>query len=315
MLNSIIDLLLFIETAFLLAVLLLSSYLYFKTHDAFIKRTLLLIVPIFIIFIYSYGYTYVSRFFTSFSFAFTENWLNFTLFNALFLVFVIGVLIIGINTYATNLYPIPNKNKKISKEIIYVLTFVFLIFGSFFTIMKEDLVSSLPLVLNVIFPLCSLIAFVHATIIIFYFKKIKAPSQNRLVKNFITAFILQAPFTFIDIFLFNNYSVSFRFTHISYFLFALLTIYYIFSKHFISTEKTSIPEYFNQKISVYDLSEREVDVLNLLLLGKNNKEIAIDLFISVNTVKTHVKNIYHKVHVNNRLSLSYLFIQKNKKSP
>ncbi len=315
MLNSFTDLILFVETAFLLAVLILSVFLYVRTHDFFIKRTLFLVLPLFIIFLYSYGYSYFSRFFTSFSFTFTENWLNFTLLNALFIVFVIGALIIGINTYATNLYPVPDKNKKISNRIIYGLTLAFLIVGSFSTVIKEDLVSSLPLVLNVIFPVCSLIAFIHAVIIIFYYKKIKSPSQNRLVKNFITAFILQAPFTFIDIFLLNQYSVSFRFTHISYLLFSILSLYYIFSKHFISGEKHSQQDYFNQKINDYDLSEREVEVLNLLLIGKNNHDIATNLFISVNTVKTHVKNIYHKAHVNNRLSLSYQFIQKSKKSP
>ena len=48
------------------------------------------------------------------------------------------------------------------------------------------------------------------------------------------------------------------------------------------------------------LSERELEVLNELSGGKTNKEISETLFVSVNTVKTHLKNIYEKLDVKNR---------------
>jgi len=48
------------------------------------------------------------------------------------------------------------------------------------------------------------------------------------------------------------------------------------------------------------LSEREQEVLNALSDGLSNKEIAAKLFISVPTVRFHLKNIYAKLHVNSR---------------
>ena len=53
----------------------------------------------------------------------------------------------------------------------------------------------------------------------------------------------------------------------------------------------------------HQISSREQDVTRLLLEGKNTRDIAQELFISVPTVKTHVSNIYRKLGVKNRWQL------------
>ena len=49
-----------------------------------------------------------------------------------------------------------------------------------------------------------------------------------------------------------------------------------------------------------ELSPRELEILVKLAEGKSNAEIADELFISRNTVKTHINNIYRKLGVNRR---------------
>lgn len=48
------------------------------------------------------------------------------------------------------------------------------------------------------------------------------------------------------------------------------------------------------------VSQREVEILQLVAEGASNKEIASTLFISENTVKTHLRNIMDKLHLANR---------------
>ena len=58
------------------------------------------------------------------------------------------------------------------------------------------------------------------------------------------------------------------------------------------------------------LSIREIEILLLLSSGLQNEEIAQKLFISPNTVKTHLYNIFKKIEVPNRLQAT-LWVAKN----
>lgn len=57
----------------------------------------------------------------------------------------------------------------------------------------------------------------------------------------------------------------------------------------------------------YNISEREKEIIYLILAGKSNKDIEDRLYISIGTVKNHVYNIYKKLHVKNRAQLLNLF--------
>jgi LuxR family maltose regulon positive regulatory protein len=61
------------------------------------------------------------------------------------------------------------------------------------------------------------------------------------------------------------------------------------------------PEYATAGSPFEPLSSQELRVLTLLTAGNSNPQIAEALIVSVNTVKGHVKNIYRKLNVNNRV--------------
>lgn len=56
----------------------------------------------------------------------------------------------------------------------------------------------------------------------------------------------------------------------------------------------------NERGEDYNLSEREKQVLQLLVEGFSYKMIASEMFISIDTVRSHIKKIYEKLHVNSK---------------
>ena len=68
--------------------------------------------------------------------------------------------------------------------------------------------------------------------------------------------------------------------------------------------KTSTSDLIADEIAhTYDLTPRERDVIGELLEGRNNPEIAGTLGIGVQTVKTHVSVILHKLGIHGRSEL------------
>ena len=57
----------------------------------------------------------------------------------------------------------------------------------------------------------------------------------------------------------------------------------------------------NEKGEDYNLSDREKQVLQFLVEGYSYKMIANEMFIAIDTVRSHIKKIYEKLHVNNRV--------------
>lgn len=59
------------------------------------------------------------------------------------------------------------------------------------------------------------------------------------------------------------------------------------------------------RVYPHDLTPREVEILGLLTLGATNETLADKLFISQNTVRTHLNHIFKKIKVSSRLEASH----------
>ena len=63
--------------------------------------------------------------------------------------------------------------------------------------------------------------------------------------------------------------------------------------------------------STYDLTRRELEVLDLIATGATNREIAEKLFVSEGTVKNHVSNILNRLGLRDRMQAAIFAIEHN----
>lgn len=84
--------------------------------------------------------------------------------------------------------------------------------------------------------------------------------------------------------------------------------------HAVHAGKTYIPseiaERLAERFAGSELTERETDVLRLIVSGNSNKEIGAKLFISEATVKTHVNNLLSKLGVSDRTQAATTALQR-----
>ncbi len=82
---------------------------------------------------------------------------------------------------------------------------------------------------------------------------------------------------------------------------------------FLVAMSEMLPAERNQKIGSFtvlaQLTERESEIASLLLKGRTYKMIAGELFLSENTVKTHIRNIYAKYNIQSKTELIHLLME------
>lgn len=84
----------------------------------------------------------------------------------------------------------------------------------------------------------------------------------------------------------------------------------------VTAERFGSPvSYSRQTRSTVQLTERELEVLQLIVNGKTNREIASTLVISEKTVKNHVTNILKKLNLNDRTQAAVFAIRHNLVAP
>ena len=130
--------------------------------------------------------------------------------------------------------------------------------------------------------------------------------RMRMTRTLMVLNIVFFPGILYDLYLYNTHRV-FAFTPVFYSIFAVIfTVYiarrYIVQLRSISSQVAGLS--FDTALSRAGISEREREIVYLVLEGRGNRDIAERLFISPNTVKTHIRNIFKKMDVKSRFELA-----------
>lgn len=135
----------------------------------------------------------------------------------------------------------------------------------------------------------------------YYHRRIDDPIKESLERKGSIFLGLSLPGLIYDMFLGDIF--PFRFYPILYCGFSLF-----FTRYFLTyyTHQAHVPEqvlppekFFEQ----YNISPREQELITLVLKGYSNQKIAETLYISLHTVKAHLRNIYPKLGIKSRYEL------------
>jgi DNA-binding CsgD family transcriptional regulator len=164
--------------------------------------------------------------------------------------------------------------------------------------------------------LLGVLVLVASFLSIFYFLSrvgtLKNERLERSAQNFGWVYLI-AYFVYASPFYLTHFFDLSWYMHVSpYFYYAMHLVPMIFIGQFARLHQLENPfqstKPFNldRIVESYDISKRERTILKLVLQGKTNNEIADQLFISPNTVRNHIYNIYGKTRVKNRIQLKTL---------
>lgn len=142
---------------------------------------------------------------------------------------------------------------------------------------------------------------------IFNYKNIKRKLNKRIVKSLIIFLGISLPALVIESINYTSKILPFPLYPIWYCGFSLIMTINILLYYVRTTQLTLNLSQFNEIIKNNDISEREKEIILLIIKGYSNYKIGDTLFISINTVKTHLRNIYNKFGIKSRLELiSYI---------
>ncbi len=294
------DFLLFATTSLVFSITCLCILLRFRMNDAYISAFLTVLVPLSLQMALTLLVTYLTRSLPPQTLA-SQSYEIFALGATLFSVLLTTVLLLMMSRYLIQLLPATKKQKQLGNRILSLLVLLFFLLSLWVILAKNEgsWPSALLVTISYHFFSGSMFFIIHAILSLVFVKRATTWEEERLLKGFIYTFF---PLIFLfplDILFFRT--GPFKLVYLSFAVLSVYLYYYISRRYFITYEETSDVDSSEGK--QFGLSSREEEVLALLIQGLSNQEIAKQLYISANTVKTHIKNIYAKMGVNNRAQL------------
>lgn len=154
-----------------------------------------------------------------------------------------------------------------------------------------------------IFAPISTITIVYSLAIAFiYHRRLPEPVMQKVGLTMAIVGTLFIPAFVVDNFFSDKTARLLLFTPLFYITWNLLALYFS-TRYYLLKPKDEfdhIPMPGEQFYEAYNISNREREIIPLILKGHSNQEIADISFISLSTVKSHIYNIYRKVEVKSR---------------
>jgi len=304
------DILLYLTTSLVLSISCLCILLQVKAKDKYSKDLLTILIPLSLQMginsLVGYGLRVLPASILS-----SNNYSLFALFITLASILLTSYLLFSLSHYLVHLLPVDRKEKKLGGRIVNAITGAFVMGSLFFiiTVSKGNWISAMEITLYYHFSIGSFLYVIHGLVTLFYIKKAKGREEESLLKGIAMTFIPMLILFPLDMIFFRH--SLFKLSYICFSVFTINTYYFISRYYFRAYEP--VPESLKIKTNFFrqnGLSEREEELSRLLIEGDTNIIIGQKLFISVNTVKSHIKNIYKKLNVSNRIQLIHL-IQGN----
>ncbi len=146
-------------------------------------------------------------------------------------------------------------------------------------------------------------------------EKIENEINKKILKTILTLCVIFLPGFIADFFSYKIQSewkilpYGFEFNIFFYLTWNIISIIFVI-QYFVTkitvVPSVKIPDNFIKK---YSISEKEKEIISLIVKGYSNKQIADNLFVSSQTVKNHVYNIFQKSTVKSRTELIHLVNQ------
>ncbi|MDC7226778.1 MAG: helix-turn-helix transcriptional regulator [Spirochaetales bacterium] len=280
----------------------LCTVFFIRTRDRIVGRLLLILTALFI---HSFASLFYNIFSDELAAAVGQVAPGISLFLLVLTCVTVPVVIYGVCRYMLSLLELNEKRHRIGTGIITVCALFFFLFGLYFIVFLHgsDWSVALSHALNELFIYGSLFLFFPALTAAIFLKRTREIRNRQLLLSIIISFIPIGIFAVID--LLRLMDSAYKLVYLSYVVF-LIHVYLFTSRHYMhryEPEEKDLSKLTECFCLAMEISEREGEIVRLLIEGRSNNEISESLFISQNTVKTHVRNIYRKAGVSNRLQL------------
>ncbi|MDD3056798.1 MAG: helix-turn-helix transcriptional regulator [Sphaerochaeta sp.] len=294
------DFLLFLTTALVVSITCLCILLRVRMNDAYTGSFLTVLTPLSLQVCLTLLATYLGRVLDEPTLQ-SKSYEVFALGATLLSILLTTLLLLLLSRYLIRLIKASDEQKHLGNRILSLLILLFFLLSLWIVFAKSggDWVKALDDTIRYHFFSASMFLVIHGILGCIYAKRATTWEEERLLKGICYTFL---PLFFLfplDLLFFRK--VAFKLVYLSFAVLSVYLYYFISRRYFLTYEKAG--KLTVAKAKQLGISDREREIITLLVEGLSNQEIAKKLFISPNTVKTHIKNIYAKLGVNNRLQL------------